>query len=174
MPAPLVTTEILLLSDVHVGDLAQTARLRGEPAAGVRDNVERAAADMVAAIKATELRPTVLLVAGDLTSRGSPWEFQVGNLFLEAAKRQLGIDPNGLLLAGDCTPGAAQNTGRPDHGPKVSAMEARNRQLAQGPLTSWQPLARTAPAFGSPHGHQPEYRALPREPSILRSRLEEA
>jgi UDP-2,3-diacylglucosamine pyrophosphatase LpxH len=99
--APSLPTAIAVVSDLHVGDLARSADLSrrqasdGKPA-GYLD-------EFAAYVTSQKLRADLLLIAGDLTDRAHPQEFQVAAKAVDAvaAAFSLRTDRDVFLVPGN-------------------------------------------------------------------------
>jgi 3',5'-cyclic AMP phosphodiesterase CpdA len=115
--------QFLVLADIHAGQLAQSARLQCTgSSADSGDGLRSIARDIRGTLSKAELKPTLLFIPGDLTSRGSPYEFLQTRRFIEFVALELDIAPECVIVTyGNhdvdwdvCRLGVAGHAGRRD------------------------------------------------------------
>jgi predicted phosphodiesterase len=87
----------LVLSDVHYGDLAHSETF-GKNRPATDDELTSAAQDIVDALEENEINVGLLLILGDLTSRGSPGEYRDVYKFILILSELLKLSDEELYL----------------------------------------------------------------------------
>ena len=91
-------SQILILSDIHCGELAMSERLRADDTEKVEAQLKRAASDIREALERAELKPSIIVVPGDLTSRGAPHEFQLTYKFVQLVSTAIGASADEIVI----------------------------------------------------------------------------
>lgn len=88
---------ILVLSDIHYGDLADR-QILGRRNAITDETATTVANEIGAALHKQNLSPRYLVIPGDLTSRGTPGEFEDCSKLIEKIAQTLNIDAQNILI----------------------------------------------------------------------------
>jgi predicted phosphodiesterase len=96
MSAPESSLNLLVISDLHFGELADHTHLGNNKDSEV--DLELVVAPVIDALKASKLQVDCIIAPGDLTSKGHPIEFINSTKILKEFAHRLGVDSNNVLI----------------------------------------------------------------------------